>query len=147
MTIVPHDHRAHGSGRRCVAWMTVVLGDSLFSSDFYCPLYPGVYRALLGAWQEYRTRWGWQALIFQAPHPSCPSLCVIRRPQGAPGALGGEHWHGVRSTITPLEPFAWFVCCPRPGAMLTLLSYLDVQRGGVQRCWLRRAAAQFSRIL
>jgi hypothetical protein len=40
MTIVPHDHRARGSGRQRVAGMTVVLGDSLFSDDFYCPLYP-----------------------------------------------------------------------------------------------------------
>jgi hypothetical protein len=59
MTIVPHDHRAHGSGRQYVAGMTVVLGESLFSSDIYCPLYPGVYRALLQAWQEYSTPWGW----------------------------------------------------------------------------------------
>lgn len=45
--------------------MTVVLGESLFSGDFYCPLYPGVYRALLRAWQEYYTWWGQEALIFQ----------------------------------------------------------------------------------
>lgn len=40
MTIVPHDHRARGSVRQLVARMTVVLGESLFSDDFYCPLYP-----------------------------------------------------------------------------------------------------------
>lgn len=40
MMIVPHDHRARGSGRQLVAGMTVVLGESLFSDDFYCPLYP-----------------------------------------------------------------------------------------------------------
>lgn len=40
MLIALHDHGAPGSGRQLVAGMTVVLGESLFSDDFYCPLYP-----------------------------------------------------------------------------------------------------------
>lgn len=92
MTIVPHDHRARASGRQRVAGMTGVLGDSLFSSDFYCPLYPSVYRALLRAWQEQRTQWGPQTLIFHprgcrsvcGPHPSLPWLCMVLRPRERP---------------------------------------------------------------
>lgn len=98
MTIVPHDCGARVSGRQRVAGMTVVLGDPLFSSDFYCPLYPSIYRSLLRAWQEYHTQRGWQTVIFPSKgcrfvfgsHPPLPSPRVGLRPQRAPGALVGE---------------------------------------------------------
>ena len=99
MTMVPHDHRARGCSKQRVAGMTVVLGDSLFSSDFYCPLYPGIYRALLRAWQEYHNGGAGRPRCCKsrccrpafASHPSpSPRLCVILRPQGAPGVLTGQ---------------------------------------------------------
>lgn len=73
--------------------MTVFLGESLFSDDFYCPLYPGIYRALLWAWQEYGTRragageWGMLhilAVMLQTVlwvHPPTRSLCDIQIPE------------------------------------------------------------------
>lgn len=147
MTIVPHDHRARVSGRQRVAGMTLVLGDPLFSSDFYCPLYPSVYRALLRAWQEYRTRWGRQPSIFHQGAAD-PSLSLIHRVQvfvwylvqGAPGALVGEGWRvGARSTGIPTQAICFvLVCCPRPGDTANPVVLLGSARGcakeGVLRC-------------
>ena len=117
----------------------MVLGDSLFSGDFYCPLYPGVYRALLQAWQEYCTRWGWQALIFQSSscrcisgsHLSCPSLCGISGPQGVPGAPVGQGWGCVQRHMYPHPSHllgSSLLSQARP--LLTLWPSLGLERGG-----------------
>lgn len=159
MTIVPHDHKTRGTGRRRVAGTPVVLGDSLFSSDFYCPLYPGVYRALLRAWQEYRTRGGWQALTFQAPygtclrvHPSGPSLCVTRRTQGAPGTLVEQGWGCVRRPMYPHpNHLLGSSLLSRAGATANAVAFLGLAkvwggRGVHWSCyWLRRAACYIRR--
>lgn len=55
--------RSQGSRFRHAAQMTVVLGEPLFPSDFYCPLRHSVYRALLLAWQERHARRGWRVSV------------------------------------------------------------------------------------
>lgn len=77
MTIVPHDHRAHGSGRQRVAGMTVVLGESLFSDDFYCPLYPaftGLCSGLAGIWYTEGPAYPSCRPVLWV-HPPAKSLC------------------------------------------------------------------------
>lgn len=161
MTIVPHDHRARGSGRRRVAGTPAVLGDSLFSGDFYCPLYPGVYRALLRAWQEYRTQWGRQALILQSPHSSCvsgahpsrPSLWATPRPPGAAGAPAGQGWGCVPGTAITPHTHPQAICLapvwgPRPGTLLTLWPWACTREGAEgcwSHCWLVRATGYILR--
>lgn len=120
--------------------MTGVLGESLFSSDFYCPLYPGVYRALLQAWQEYRTPWGWPTLIFQSQscrsilrsHPSNQVFVCFRDAR----ELHGLWWTGLgvyRHRYS--HPSHWLssglLFQPR-GTLLTLRLFLG-EHGAVQR--------------
>lgn len=65
--------------------MTGLQGTHYFQANFYYPLYPGVYGALLLAWQEYRPRRGWEALIFHGCAAELPlGLSHITQPQVTP---------------------------------------------------------------